>query len=79
MLFECYNVIFLRQYQTFFLTENKKEKIYSTKLSEVMEEKQRNSELREQSYYYKQNYDVLMARNENEITRLQDELSQMED
>lgn len=28
MLFECYNVIFLKQYQVFFNTENKKEKIY---------------------------------------------------
>lgn len=78
MLFECYNVIFLRQYQTFFMTENKKEKIYSSKLSEVMEEKQRNNELQQQSFYYKQNYDVLMARNENEINRLQEELDQME-
>jgi hypothetical protein len=78
MLFESYNIIFLKQYQTFFMTENKKEKMYNTKLMEVLEEKKRQSKLEEQSMHYKQNYDVLVARNQNEIDRLLAEVESLE-
>lgn len=40
MLFESYNVIFLRQYQTFFHTENKKEKEYHQKIADLNEERE---------------------------------------
>ena len=35
MLFESYNTVFLRQFQVFFHTENKKEKLYETKLEQL--------------------------------------------
>lgn len=78
MLFESYNVIFLRQYQTFFNTENKKEKEYERKLRELESQSQHLKKLEKKSTDYRNNYDALMETRDREIARLTEEKRNME-
>ena len=41
MLFECYNVVFIKQYETFFRTESDQEKEYLEQKAKLMEQKRK--------------------------------------